>query len=55
MNFSDLVKFANQASAFELYRLRVAYAFLHRVLDSDGSKHDVIEIGGTWVQPQEGL
>lgn len=28
---------------------RVYYQHLHRVLDSDGLKHDVIEIGGTWV------
>jgi len=30
-------------------RLRVAYSFLHRVVDSDGLTHDVIEIGGQWT------
>jgi hypothetical protein len=28
---------------------RVAYSYLHRVVDSDGLVHDVIEIGGQWV------
>lgn len=28
---------------------RVAYSFLHRVVDSDGLMRDVIEIGGQWT------
>jgi len=28
---------------------RVAYSYLHRVVDSNGLAHDVIEIGGQWV------
>ncbi|MBK9440769.1 MAG: hypothetical protein IPN53_05380 [Comamonadaceae bacterium] len=28
---------------------RVAYSYLHRVFDSDGLVHDVIEIGGKWT------
>ncbi len=28
---------------------RVAYSYLHRVVDSDGLAHDVIEIGGKWI------
>lgn len=28
---------------------RVDYSFLHRVVDSDGLTHDVIEIGGQWT------
>ena len=49
MNFSDLIKFANQASAFELYRLGAA---IERILDDPKRLHDVIEIGGTWVQQE---
>jgi len=34
MNFSAVLAELNQASAFGLFRLRVAYQFLHRVVDS---------------------
>lgn len=34
---------------------RVAYSYLHRVVDSDGLAHDVIEIGGQWTTQNDQL
>ncbi len=36
-------------------RWRVHYSHLHRVLDSDGQAHDVIEVTGQWTSPNAQL
>ena len=52
MNYSDILKSLNQASAFELYRMRaainrvlddIAYTFLHRVIAADAGEQNGIE------------